>query len=61
MRILWILEGVGENGRTSWIMVCEDREGESKKFPLGERDSDVGVSECPPRLYTSSFLRRSNT
>jgi hypothetical protein len=40
-------EGVGENGRTSWMSVWLDSEGESRKFPFGETASEVGVSVCP--------------
>jgi hypothetical protein len=57
----WTRVGVGEKGRTSWIMVCEDNEGDSTKWPDGESARDVGVSVCPPRVYTSAFLRRSYT
>jgi len=53
--------GEGEKGRTSWIIVCEENEGERRYDPLGERARDVGVSMCPASVYTCSFLRMSYT
>lgn len=53
--------GDGENGRTSWMIVWEEREGDRMKAPDGESASDVGVSVCPPRVYTCAILRRSYT
>lgn len=40
-------------------MTCEEKEGDSKKLPLGERDKDVGVSLCPLKVKTSALLRMS--
>ncbi len=42
-------------------MVCEEKDGERRKLPFGERERDVGVSVWPMRVYTSSFLRKSST
>jgi hypothetical protein len=36
--------GDGENGLTSWMMVCDESEGERMKDPLGESVIEVGVS-----------------
>lgn len=41
------------------MMVCEENEGERRKDPLGEREREVGVSACPVKVYTCSFLRIS--
>jgi hypothetical protein len=43
------------------MSVCEEKEGERRNEPFGERESEVGVSVCPVREYTCSFLRRSYT
>lgn len=42
-------DGEGEKGRISWMMVWLEREGERRKLPFGETESDVGVSVCPMR------------
>ena len=34
----------------SWMIVCEDKEGERRYEPFGERDKEVGVSVCPVRV-----------
>ena len=59
LKTRWIRLGEGENGRTSWTMVCEENEGERRYEPFGEREREVGVSVCPVRVYTCSFLRIS--
>jgi hypothetical protein len=41
--------GEGEKGRTSWIIVCDEKEGERRHEPEGEREREVGVSTCPRR------------
>ena len=51
--------GDGENGLTSWIMVCDESEGERMKDPLGERVIEVGVSVWPDNVDTSACLRMS--
>ena len=43
------------------MMVWDENDGERRKFPLGEREREVGVSLCPRRVYTCSHLRRSYT
>ena len=43
------------------MIVWDEKEGERRKWPLGERERDVGVSVCPMRVWTSSFLRKSMT
>ena len=50
MRTRCIRDGDGENGRTSWMIVWDEKEGERRKWPLGERERDVGVSVCPMRV-----------
>lgn len=42
-------------------MVWEENEGERRYAPFGDRESEVGVSVCPDRLDTCSFLRMSYT
>ena len=59
-RIRCTLFGDGEKGRTSQIKVCDEKEGVRRKFPLGDRDKEVGVSVSPNRVETCSFLRMSN-
>lgn len=53
--------GEGEKGRTSWMIVLEEKEGERRYEPLGESAREVGVSVCPESAYTCSLLRRSYT
>lgn len=53
--------GAGENGRTSWMSVCDEKDGERRCSPEGESASDVGVSVCPVSEYTSARERRSYT
>jgi hypothetical protein len=48
-RIRWIRVGEGEKGRTSWIMAWDEKEGERRYEPLGDREREVGVSTCPRR------------
>ena len=43
------------------MTVWDEKDGERRKFPLGERERAVGVSLCPVRAYTCSHLRRSYT
>lgn len=45
----------------SCIIVWEEKEGDKRKFPLGERAKEVGVSVWPVREYTCSPLRKSYT
>lgn len=61
MSVRCTLEGEGENGRTSWMMVCDDSEGDRRNEPFGDREREVGVSVCPAKVYTCSFFRKSNT
>ena len=60
-RMRWTRAGEGEKGRTSWMMVCEESEGERRYDPFGESASEVGVSVCPVSVYTSWFFRTSYT
>src|ERR1700730_12221433 len=54
-------DGDGEKGRTSCMMALDEKEGERRYEPFGEREREVGVSVCPERVCTCSPLRRSNT
>jgi len=41
------------------ISVWEERDGESRNDPEGEREREVGVFVCPVRVEMTACLRRS--
>src|SRR5579863_1431131 len=57
----WMRFGEGANGRMSWMMVCDENDGERRYEPFGDIASAVGVSTWPLSTDTSSCFRKSRT
>lgn len=54
-----ILFGADENGRTSWMIVWLENDGDNRYVPDGESETEVGVSVCPVKVDICSCFRMS--